>query len=72
LQNQRVYFPDIIADAYLGALNPPGFYRRKHEYERAATHDPVGDGLFEVLESLVAKAEFWWRVMQDAWRQANP
>jgi hypothetical protein len=32
----------------------------------------MGDGLFEVLESLVAKAEFWWRVMQDARRQANP
>ena len=72
LQDEAVYFPHIVADAHLRALDAPGFYRRQHEYQCAAPHDPVRDGLFEVLQGLVAKAEFRRRVMQNAWRQANP
>ena len=40
----------------LGAFDAAGFYRWQHEYQRAATHDPVRDGLFEILQGFVAKA----------------
>ena len=44
--------------------------RRHHEGERAMLHDPVGEGLLEVLQGLVAKAHLGRHLVQQPCRDA--
>ena len=72
LEHQAIERRDVLRDAQIfGANHATRLDRGHHEDQRVAAHEPLRDGMFEVLQLLALEAQLGGHAVQEARRQTD-